>query len=134
MRWSAATWPTTQLIGWFVTSELAEIFKRNIMENGSVGAWRNILNASDDDRARLVRENIMKVDISPKTTRSSRKIERKAYPAMNFFSDIGGILGLYLGMSLISFFELFEVLISAGKMQCLSLKRISIAAATASCV
>lgn len=134
MRWSAATWPTTQLIDWFVTSELAEIYKRNIVENGPVRAWRNILNASDDVRARLVRENIMKVDISPKTTRSSRIIERKAYPAMNFFSDVGGILGLYLGMSLISFFELFEVLISAAKMQLLSLKRNSIAAVTPSCV
>lgn len=38
--------------------------------------------------------------------------ERPSYPLIALIADIGGILGLYLGITFVSFVELFELLIN----------------------
>lgn len=51
---------------------------------------------------------MVKVEIKPLAASSSRISESLAYPLFNFFSDFGGILGLYLGASLLTLCELGE--------------------------
>lgn len=55
-----------------------------------------------------MRENMVKIEIRPLEASSSRISESLAYPFFNFFSDFGGILGLYLGVSLLTLCDLGE--------------------------
>ena len=71
--------------------------------------WYNVLNATGEDRERLFRKNVAKLEIVPQVEKfSNRIVEVIAYPLINLLSDIGGILGLYMGMSLLSVVELVE--------------------------
>ena len=104
---SSAVWPTASLAGKFA-DVLNETYNERIRNNESAPAWLNVINANESYQTNLIRENIAKVDFRPKSKRSAKMKESAAYPATNLFSDIGGILGLYLGMGLLSVIELLE--------------------------
>lgn len=115
LQWSNTAWPAASLLESFVESVLNETYVARTKQNYSVPAWENVLRARENQLSTMVRENIVKVDIRPRRTRSNEIREDNAYPAINLFSDIGGILGLYLGMSLLSLFELIESLVQIMK-------------------
>lgn len=58
----------------------------------------------------IVRENFLSIDIQRETQTATISTEDLAYPLANLFSDIGGILGLYLGASLLSLVDFAEFL------------------------
>lgn len=114
VHWSNALWPTESLVTTLTEKIINTTYQERKRKNQPVPGWLNVLNAPDkDSMTRMIRENIAKVDIRPRASRSSKLLESPAYPAINLFSDIGGILGLYLGMSLLSLMELVESVISA---------------------
>lgn len=115
LQWSNTAWPAASLLQSFVASVLNTTYADRVKNNYSVPAWNNVLDASNAQLNTMVRENIVKMDIRPRTTRSNLIKEDHAYPAINLFSDIGGILGLYLGMSLLSLFELMESVVQISK-------------------
>lgn len=124
VHWSNALWPTESLVTALTEKIINTTYQERKRENRSVFGWRNVLNAPDkNNMTRMIRENIAKVDIRPRSSRSSKLLESPAYPAINLFSDIGGILGLYLGISLLSLMELVASVISA--LHDFSKKRIS---------
>ena len=58
-----------------------------------------------------VSENIAKIRIYSYDTKYMVVEEMAAISLIELVSDIGGLLGLFMGMSLLSFFELFELVI-----------------------
>lgn len=115
-------WPHRSFLKSFVSSVLAPSYEDRLKQNLSVSAWQNVLNASDSQLSTMIKENVMKLDISPKKAYSDHVKEYYAYPAISLFSDFGGILGLYLGMSLISFCELGEWIVLFFSVLCASNK------------
>lgn len=112
VHWSNALWPTGSLVNTFAEETIQEIYQQRKDNNRPVPAWENVLNVTDKETlTKMIRENIAKVEIRPKSKRSMMISESMAYPAMNIFSDIGGIFGLYLGMSLLSLLELMESIV-----------------------
>ena len=112
MQSSSAAWPATDLLKEFKQSILNESYQeRRKAGYRGISAWNNVLNANDSMLGAMVRDNVAKVDISPRAAHSNRIEEDRVYPAINLFSDIGGILGLYLGMSMLSLIELFQALV-----------------------
>ena len=86
------------------------VYKQRLQNNHTVPAWKNVVDAQGQYRIGMVRDNVMKVEIRPYEQYSTQIEESEAYPAITFFSNIGGILGLYLGMSLLSVFEALQSL------------------------
>lgn len=124
VRWSAAFWPTPFLVEYFVNFTVRPAFEMRLKENRSIKPWENIMKSRGQQQINLVRQNVLKVDIKPQKRRSTKVTERWAYPAINFFSGVGGILGLYLGMSVLSFFELLQTFMQmAHLLQKLIVKR-----------
>ena len=92
------------------------MYNQRVKHNRFVPAWRNLLNAPNNSQIAAAKETILKVEISPKEDRSTKITESEAYPARSLFSDIGGILGLYIGMSLLSIIELLEIFVRITRM------------------
>lgn len=105
---SSATWPAYFQMNSFFNNIFLKNYHDRLSSGFTVPAWNNVLKANESLQQLMIRENIVKLDISPRQMYAKHIIEEEAYPAINFFSDIGGILGLYLGMSLLSLIELFE--------------------------
>ena len=102
MQWSSGHWPAPGTTGDFIDNFMT---KANSSRN-----WRIVINATKDVRERVFRENILKLEIQATEERSNKVVETAAYPLINLLSDVGGILGLYMGMSLLSLLELIESL------------------------
>lgn len=111
LRWSNAAWPTVNLVKSFVRNVIQEVYDQRADHRDLLPGWKNVLNAPDHSLMTMVRENVVKVDISPRSHFSTCLVQSYAYPAVQMFSDVGGILGLYLGMSILSLFELLEVVV-----------------------
>ena len=110
LRWSSAFWPTSLLIDDFIDSTIQRSYNVRTRNHHAVPAWLNVLQSNGSQRVAMFRENVAKIEIHPKKSRSMLITEKEAYPAITFFSDIGGILGLYLGMSLLSVCELLQLI------------------------
>ena len=61
-------------------------------------------------RTLLVRENYLAILMNTAGPTAVKSEEQLAYPLPNLLSDIGGILGLYLGASVLSICELMEAI------------------------
>lgn len=121
LKWSIATWPTENLVGHFVREIMNVSYNLRIADKENVPGWRNVLYAGNLTES-MVRENVLKLVVRPNEELSTMISETRAYPAMNLFSDIGGILGLYLGMSLLAFCELVQSLLLAVQLSKYSYK------------
>ncbi|XP_020604471.1 amiloride-sensitive sodium channel subunit alpha-like [Orbicella faveolata] len=96
---SYSLWPTKAYEAFY----MAELKKRTKEVDGS-----------DNFRA-----NVLKVDIFFEELNYEVISEEPSYELANFVSDLGGSLGLWIGMSVLSFAELFELLL----LICLSVGR-----------
>lgn len=105
---SSVVWPARSLMKKFVSNVINTTCWHR-QKNHSVAAWKNVVDAPNATvRSTMVRENVMKVVIHPQSSHSTLIVETEAYPIISLLSDIGGILGLYLGMSVLSLCELLE--------------------------
>ena len=73
-----------------------------------------IYNSSDEeiDGLNLIRDNFLKLVIYADSIRGNEVKEEEAYPIQNFLGEVGGILGLWLGGSVLTFFEPMELLMN----------------------
>lgn len=110
--WSHALWPIEHIMKSFVNHFLQRIFEARKKAYPSVMAWKSLIEANESEIPKILKENVKKVVISPKATHSKFIHKSRTYPFRNLLSDIGGILGLYLGMSILSVCELLQVLLS----------------------
>ena len=109
-RWSNAVWPTVNFISSFVENVINKTYSQRIKSGHSVPAWKNVLDAKNATLVTMVRDNVVKVEIKARSHFSTRITQSYAYPAIYLLSDIGGIIGLYLGMSVLSFCEVLEAI------------------------
>ena len=58
-----------------------------------------------------IKENMLKIKVYFDTKTVKSIDEFPQYPTSNIISSIGGVISLYLGISLVSFFELVDLLI-----------------------
>ncbi|PAA89466.1 hypothetical protein BOX15_Mlig021706g1 [Macrostomum lignano] len=88
--------------------------------------------ASLNQKANLTANNLAStgdfisvLDVYPVSTKASVFTESFAYPLRNLFSDLGGILGLWVGVSIITLLELLELVIQLVQLAALRLKTVS---------
>ena len=76
-------------------------------------AYQNLrrFNTSDIVRLGLIRKNFVRLNIYLEDLTIEERIQKKSYEIQNLFSDIGGTLGLYIGLSIITLLEIIEVVI-----------------------
>ena len=107
-------WPVSALIDvageWYVLPRMMYLLRKGILplsllETGK--AYDKLVN-DISLRTLLVRENFLSVLINTAGPTAQKSQEILAYPMPNLFSDIGGILGLYLGASVLSICEVLE--------------------------
>ena len=61
-----------------------------------------------------IRENLLFVKLYFSTLNYDEKIERKSFDQSTLVANIGGFLGLFLGASVVTFFEIIEVVFHVG--------------------
>lgn len=107
LRVQNTNWPAPNMVEGVIRQYMKKPYDKRVREYPHL-AWFNVFNASGDMRERMFRENVVKLEIAPAEWKSNRIVEFTAYPLINLLSDIGGILGLYMGMSVLSLAELVE--------------------------
>ncbi|XP_033114115.1 low-density lipoprotein receptor-related protein 2-like [Anneissia japonica] len=70
-----------------------------------------------------IRENLVRLEIYYEELNYESTVESSAYGAPDLFSDLGGTAGLYLGLSVISILEFFELAYVIIQYMCRRLKR-----------
>ena len=83
------------------------ILEEDLLEKYRGRAFKTI--STDNDTRRLVRDNLIKVQVFFNELNLKRVSEKPKYSLYRYMSDVGAILGLYLGMSMISVFEMVEL-------------------------
>lgn len=110
----SAQWPVSTLIKlcgeWYVEPRLTELAKMNIRARSLIESGKSYEKLGKDPALQtlLIRENYLSIVINIASPTVQKSVEILAYPIPNLFSDIGGILGLYLGASVLSVCELLE--------------------------
>lgn len=107
LRVQNTNWPAPNMVEGVIRQYMKEPYDERVREYPNL-SWFNVFNASGNLRERMFRENVVKLEIAPVEWKSNRIVEFAAYPLINLLSDIGGILGLYMGMSVLSLAELVE--------------------------
>lgn len=110
----SAQWPVSTLIklcgDWYVHPRLMELSKYDIVAHGLIetgDSYEKLINDTSS-LTLLIRENYLSIVINIASPTVQKSEEILAYPMANLFSDIGGILGLYLGASVLSVCDLLE--------------------------
>lgn len=80
-----------------ITSTLDEVVEANFAENGTVD-W--------------MRDNFLRLNIYADSVRGNRVSESEAYSFVNFLSEVGGMMGLWLGASMLTFCEPMEIIVN----------------------
>lgn len=73
-----------------------------------LGAVRRLPNGSPKAKEDFYLKNLVSVELRRGHLRTTGTVEEYSYPTSQFLSDIGGILGLWLGMGVINLFEIVE--------------------------
>lgn len=100
LQWSSSLWPAPNLAEGFIEKYMGKVDAPPV-------EWRNVLDANET-QMKMMRDNVVAIKISGKEPFSNVVVEYASYPLITLMSDIGGILGLYMGMSVLSLCELFE--------------------------
>lgn len=69
---------------------------------------------SNNSSSSKIRSNVLKLNIFFEELNFESITEERSYELANFVSDLGGSLGLWIGMSVLSFAEVFELLLLIG--------------------
>ena len=65
-------------------------------------------NSSELIQGGLIRKNFVRLNIYLKDLIVEEIIQKRTYELENLFSDMGGTFGLWIGVSILSWFEIFE--------------------------
>ncbi|XP_064482289.1 acid-sensing ion channel 4-A-like [Ornithodoros turicata] len=105
---SQSEWPNLKQQSWSV--KRWPILNKRIEEAGI--RWQDVINASSDqefqEEIRYFRKNFIRVHIYIQEMNYLSAKDLPAYPLPQLFADLGGCLGLYIGVSAITIFEFLE--------------------------
>ena len=93
-----------------------EDFYRTLIQDNpnrdKLKAYNNLKNFSKNEliERELIRHNFARVNVYLKGMMVEEYLEKKSYELANLFSDIGGSFGLWIGMSIITWCEVVELL------------------------
>lgn len=62
------------------------------------------------DSLEKIKRNVLLLSVMKSTNFGSYSSQEPEYEAAQFISDIGGIVGLWIGLSVVGFFEIFEII------------------------
>ena len=79
----------------------------------NIKAYKNLhhFNKSEMVANNLIRKNFLRLNVYLKDLVIQEYIQKKSYEIQNLFSDMGGTFGLWIGMSIITWCEVVELLI-----------------------
>jgi hypothetical protein len=84
--------------------------------------WKVIMDndksASGDNNYDFIGDNFARLNVYLRSLESLHREQRVSYPLSQLFSDIGGSLGLWLGLSLLTLVELLQLIIRIGLVIC----------------
>ncbi|KAH7968657.1 hypothetical protein HPB52_010513 [Rhipicephalus sanguineus] len=105
---SQSEWPNFRQQAWAI--KRWPLLNKRIQDAGI--RWQEVLNATDDrifmDELIAFRNNFMRVHIYIQEMNYLSVRDLPAYPLPQLFADLGGCLGLYIGVSAITIFEFLE--------------------------
>ncbi|ELU07696.1 hypothetical protein CAPTEDRAFT_189071 [Capitella teleta] len=94
------------------------------MRKPSLDRWLKEMDNDDDlsetSRAVVVRNNVAKLDIYYEDLNYERIYQTEAYTETQLISDFGGQLGLWMGLSMLSLVEVFELIYRVIKGLCMN--------------
>ena len=108
---SQLEWPTNKSIARFITTnsqpsklhDTSREFLLGVIEN----YWKDKLEGSQN-AINLLRSNFGSVNVFLKDMSTTVITERPVYETVNILSNIGGLLGLYLGFSVLTILEIVD--------------------------
>jgi hypothetical protein len=79
-------------------------------------AYRNLrhFNVSDLIERSLIRKNFVRLNVYVQSLVIDEVVQKGSYTFFNLFSDIGGTFGLWIGMSLLTWGEVIELILHLG--------------------
>nr|XP_037276510.1 LOW QUALITY PROTEIN: amiloride-sensitive sodium channel subunit gamma-like [Rhipicephalus microplus] len=105
---SQSEWPNFRQQAWAV--KRWPLLNKRLQDAGV--RWQEVLNTTDDrvfmDDLMAFRSNFMRVHIYIQEMNYLSVRDLPAYPLPQLFADLGGCLGLYIGVSAITIFEFLE--------------------------
>uniref|UniRef100_A0A1I8GD92 Acid phosphatase n=1 Tax=Macrostomum lignano TaxID=282301 RepID=A0A1I8GD92_9PLAT len=107
---SSSDWPTQSSMMPFVSSSIKPVWMKAKSKNLSVPALDLVVNGNESIVSSYIRSNMLKVHFKPHRVLCDRMNFSIDYGLQDFISDVGGIMGIYLGMSLLTLCELFELI------------------------
>ncbi|XP_041354351.1 amiloride-sensitive sodium channel subunit gamma-like isoform X2 [Gigantopelta aegis] len=96
---SSSLWPSNP----FMDSVYDKISKKDW------GLWQAFKGYTNAAKKQFVRENVLKVEVYYKKLNFETIAQQPSYVLSNLLADIGGQLGLYLGLSVVTLFEFIEL-------------------------
>ncbi|KAK8766130.1 hypothetical protein V5799_007089 [Amblyomma americanum] len=109
---SQSEWPNFRQQSWAI--KRWPLLNKRLQDAGI--HWQDVLNATDDrtfmDELVAFRGNFMRVHIFIQEMNYLYVRDLPAYPLPQLFADLGGCLGLYIGVSAITIFEFLEHLVT----------------------
>ncbi|KAG0419213.1 hypothetical protein HPB47_004269 [Ixodes persulcatus] len=109
---SQSEWPNFRQQSWSI--KRWPLLNKRLQDAGI--RWQEVLNATDDhvfaEELHSFRNNFLRVHIYIQEMNYLSVRDLPAYPLPQLFADLGGCLGLYIGVSAITIFEFFEHLLA----------------------
>ena len=97
----------------FAQTDFYKKYVLNHPNKENLKAFTNLqhINITDLIHNGLIRKNFARVNVYLKDLIVEEIIQRRTYELQNLFSDMGGTFGLWIGVSILSWFEIFEFLV-----------------------
>ena len=114
-------WPAPKYYQSFLESEILDRTDRMELK-AYTQLWdvMNSVNKTDSSATNynFIGENFARLNVYLRDLESFYREQQVSYPLSNLFSDIGGTLGLWMGLSLLTLIELFQLMIRLGLVMC----------------
>lgn len=113
----SSNWPisvmTNLISDWYINPTINGMKRLSLVPRALMSVRETIESQKSNPllQLQIVRENFLSINIQRETQTAAISTENLAYPLVNLFSDIGGIVGLYLGASLLSLVDFAEFLV-----------------------
>ncbi|PAA48052.1 hypothetical protein BOX15_Mlig033047g1 [Macrostomum lignano] len=113
---SSASWPTSTSLRAFIGTTVADARDTAVLKGISVPGLEFLVNASSESSSMspaaiaFANANLLKLEIRPQRMDCDKLKFSIDYGFENFVADIGGIMGIYLGMSLLTICELLDLI------------------------
>lgn len=97
----------------YVQEDFYEKYVINNPDRDTLKAYNNLkrFNITELIQNGLIRKNFVRLNVYLKDLIVEEVIQKRTYELQNLFSDMGGTFGLWIGVSILSWFEIFELLV-----------------------